>query len=155
MQSRSQLQLDAQLQSAVLGALDADGSCAPTDIGVAVSDGVVSLTGEVDSLLKRTRAGRAAEGVAGVRSVANDITVRLSQDHRRTDLDIAHDALSALEADVEVPDKTIKPRVQDAWIWLVGEAENERQRRAAESAVESIAGVKGVTSVVRLKRSHV
>ena len=123
MRSSSQLQVDAQLQSAVLGALGADGSFAPTDIGVGVRDGVVSLTGEVDSLLKRTRAGRAAEGVAGVRSVANDITVRLSLDHRRTDLDIAHDALRALEADVEVPDKTIKPRVQDAWIWLVGEAE--------------------------------
>ena len=154
MRSSSQLQGDAQLQSAVLGALGKVGSLAPTDIGVGVRDGVVSLTGEVDSLLKRTRAGRAAEGVAGVRSVANDITVRLSQDHRRTDLDIAHDALSALEADVEVPDKTIKPRVQDAWIWLVGEAEDERQRRAAEHAVEGIAGAKGVTNVVRLKRSH-
>jgi osmotically-inducible protein OsmY len=154
MRSGTQLQADAQLQSAVLAALGADGDVASTDIGVGVRDGVVSLTGEVDSLLKRTRARRAAEGVPGVRSVANDITVRLSQDHRRTDLDIADDALSALEADVEVPDKKIKPRVQDGWIWLVGEAEDERQRRAAERAVEGIAGAKGVTNVVRLKPSR-
>jgi osmotically-inducible protein OsmY len=88
----------------------------------------------------------------GVRSVANDITVRLTQDQRRTDTDIASDAVNALVADDRVPDKTIKPRVQDAWIWLVGEADDDDERRAAAAAVEGIAGVKGVTNVVRLKQ---
>jgi osmotically-inducible protein OsmY len=147
---------DSRLQSAVLDALAGDGSgegsVLPAEIGVGVRDGVVSLTGEVDSLMKRTRAERAAEDVPGVRSVANDITVRLSQDERRTDTDIASDALIALVADDRVPDKTIKPRVQDGWIWLVGEADDECQRRAATDAVEGIAGVKGVTNVVRLKQ---
>jgi len=147
-----QLEIDSRLQSAVLAALADGGSLAPAEIGVGVRDGVVSLTGEVDSLMKRTRAERAVEGVQGVRSVANDITVRLSRDQRRTDSDIALDAVNALVADDRVPDKTIKPRVQDGWIWLVGEADDERQRRAAGQAVENIAGVKGVTNVVRLKR---
>ena len=147
-----QLNLDSRLQSAVLDALALDGCVASADIGVGVREGVVSLTGEVDSLVKRTRAARAVEGVPGVRSVANDIAVRLRQDQRRTDSDIAHEAVSALVADDEVPDRTIKPRVQDGWIWLVGEADGEGQRRAAMRAVENIAGVKGVTNVVRLKQ---
>jgi osmotically-inducible protein OsmY len=147
-----QLEMDSRLQSAVLDVLAADGCLASAEMGVAVRDGVVSLTGEVDSLVKRTRAARAVEGVPGVRSLANDVTVRLTQDQRRTDNDIARDAISALVADDEVPDKTIKPRVQDGWIWLVGEADDERQRLAAGRAIEEIAGVKGVTNVVRLKR---
>jgi osmotically-inducible protein OsmY len=147
-----QLDIDARLQAAVLDAIAADGCGGSAEIGVGAREGVVSLTGEVDSLVKRTRAARAAEGVRGVRSVANDITVRLNQDQRRTDADIACDAVNALVADDEVPEKTIKPRVQDGWIWLVGEADDERQTRAAARAVEAIAGVRGVTSVVRLKR---
>jgi len=119
---------------------------------VGVRDGVVTLMGEVDSLMKRTRAERTVEGVRGVRSVANDIAVRLAGDQRRTDTDIARDAVDALAADDRVPEKTLKPRVQDGWIWLVGEADDETQRCAAERAVEDIAGVKGVTNVVRLKQ---
>lgn len=149
------LEMDSRLQSAVLDAIAADGCVAAAEIGVGVRDGVVSLTGEVDSLVKRTRSERAAEGVPGVRSVANDITVRLSPGERRTDGDIALDALNALVADEEVPDKTIKPRVQDGWIWLVGEADDEGQRSAAVRAVETIPGVKGVTNVVRMKQRRV
>lgn len=151
MRSDPQLELDSRLQSAVLAALGADANLSSAEIGVGVREGVVSLSGEVDSLIKRTRAGRAAEAVSGVRAVANDITVRLSFDQRRTDLDIARDALSALEADDEVPDKTIKPYVEQGWIWLVGEADNDSQRHAAERAVQAIAGIRGVRNVVRLK----
>jgi osmotically-inducible protein OsmY len=152
MRNDPQLEIDSRLQSAVLDALAGEGSLLPAEIGVGVRDGVVSLTGEVDSLMKRTRAERTVENMPGVRTVANDITVRLNQDQRRTDTDIARDAVNALVADGDVPDKTIKPRVQDGWIWLVGEADDERQRRAAGRAVEEISGVKGVTNVVRLKR---
>ena len=67
------------------------------------------------------------------------------------DVDIAHAAVGALLWDTEVPDKTIKVRVQNGWVWLVGEADWHFQRRAAERAVENIAGVKGVTNIVRLK----
>lgn len=151
MRSDPQFESDSRLQSAVLAALGADHTLTSAEIGVGVREGVVSLTGDVDSLMKRTRATRAVEAVPGVRAVANDITVRLTNDQRRTDQDIARDALSALEADVDVPDKTIKPYVQQAWIWLVGEAENECQRRAAERAVQEIAGIRGVRNVVRLK----
>jgi osmotically-inducible protein OsmY len=147
-----QLEIDSRLQSAVLDALAREGSLLPAEIGVGVREGVVSLMGEVDSLIKRTRAERTVENLPGVRSVANDITVRLTQDQRRTDTDIASDAVNALVADDRVPDKTIKPRVQDAWIWLVGEADDDDERRAAAAAVEGIAGVKGVTNVVRLKQ---
>jgi len=152
MRRDTRLEIDSRLQSAVLDALAGEGSVLPAEIGVGVRDGVVSLMGEVDSLMKRTRVERTVESIPGVRSVANDITVRLAGDQRRSDTDIARDAVNALVADDRVPEKTIKPRVQDGWIWLVGEADDESQRRAASRAVEDIAGVKGVTNVVRLKQ---
>jgi osmotically-inducible protein OsmY len=142
---------DLQLQTDVLDAIRRDPALTASDIGVAARAAVVSLNGEVDSLAKRTAAGRAAEAVPGVQSIANDITVRLPQDQHRTDSDIAHDAVNALIWDTDVPDKTIKARVHDRWIWLVGEADDERQRRAAERAVENIGGLKGVTNAVRIK----
>lgn len=141
---------DAQLQADVIDAIGrTDGRLAAT-IAVAVRAGVVTLSGEVDSLTKRTAAARAAMTVRGVVSLANDILVRLPEDQRRTDVDIAQDAVDALISDTDVPDKTIKVRVQDRWIWLVGEAETEHQRRAAEHAVENIPGVKGISNVVRV-----
>lgn len=144
------MKADAQLQTDVIEAIGRADPALATAIGVAVRAGVVTLTGEVNALSTRTSVGRAASTVRGVVSVANDIVVRLPDDQRRTDVDIAEDAVDALIRDTDVPDKTIKVRVQDRWIWLVGEAETEHQRRAAERAVENIPGVKGISNIVRL-----
>lgn len=144
------MKTDSQIQNEVIDAISRTDADLATAIAVAVRAGVVSLDGEVPSLAKRTSAVNAASTIHGVVSVANDIVVRLPEDQRRTDVDIAEDAVNALIRDTDVPDKTIKVRVQDRWIWLVGEAETEHQRRAAERAVENIAGVKGISNVVRL-----
>ncbi|MGH7618440.1 MAG: BON domain-containing protein [Gemmatimonadaceae bacterium] len=146
------MKTDFELQTALTDALRRDERLVASDIGVAVRNGAATLTGEVDSLAKRLAATRAAEGVDGIGAFANDIVVRLPQDHWRTDTDIAHDAVNALIWDTEVPDKTIKVRVQDRRIWLVGDAESYAQRQAAEDAVVQIVGVKGVTNLVRVRR---
>jgi osmotically-inducible protein OsmY len=142
---------DSLLQAEVLEELRADVRVTAHDIAVSVRDGVVSLGGEVDSLSKKVAAVRAAERVHGARALVDAIRVHLPVDQRRSDIDIAHAAVNALIWDTEVPDKTIKLRVQDGWIWLVGEAEWQFQRVAAQRAVENIAGVKGIRNVVRLK----
>jgi osmotically-inducible protein OsmY len=142
---------DQQVQADVLAQLAADPRITASDICVSVRDGVITLAGQVDTLCARIAAGRIAEAAAGVRAVANDIAVRLSFDHARTDVDIAHDAVDALMWDTEVPDKTIKARVQDGWIWLVGRAQSARQREAAVLAVSDIPGVKGIRDLIRLE----
>jgi osmotically-inducible protein OsmY len=149
------MKTDSQLQAAVMEELRSDASIVPSDLAVAVQDGVVTLSGEVDSLAKESAAIHAVQRVAGVRAVASDIRVRLPNDHKRTDADLAHDAVNALMWDTEVPDKTIKARVQDGWIWLVGEADWQYQRLAAQRAVENIAGLRGVTNVVRIKKHEI
>ena len=118
-----------------------------------VRGGIVTLSGEVDSLAKRVMIGRAVEGMHGLRSMVNDIRVRLPEVLRRSDADLACDVMNALMAEPAIPDNTINARVQDGWVWLVGEADGNHQLRAAELAVETIAGIKGLTNVVHAKRS--
>lgn len=95
----------------------------PNEIGVAVKDGVVTLTGWVDSYTKRWAAAEAAHRVRGVLAVANDIEVRLSSAAERTDADIASAAVRALEWDAFVPVDKLDITVSKGWVTLRGEVE--------------------------------
>src|SRR5438270_8635576 len=93
------IRTDEELQKEVLAELKWDAQLQPNEIGVSVKDGVVTLTGYVDSYLKKWAAEDAAHRVRGVKAVANDIEVRLSPSSERTDTDIAAAAVRALEWD--------------------------------------------------------
>ena len=93
---------------------------APNEIGVAVKDGVVTLTGWVDAYQKKSAAEEAAHRVRGVRAVANDIEVRLPSTAERTDADIAA-AVRALEWDAFVPVDKLDITVSKGWVTLRGE----------------------------------
>src|ERR1700730_17609346 len=90
---------DAQIQQDVLAELRWEPRVLPNEIGVAVKDGVVTLTGRVDSYTKRWAAGDYAHRARGVKAVGTEIEVRLSQADQRTDADIAAAAVRALEWD--------------------------------------------------------
>src|SRR5947209_18093314 len=94
---------DEQIQVDVLEELKWDSRVKPNEIGVAVKDGIVTLTGAVDSYLKKMAAEAAAHRVPGVKAVANDIEVRLLPFAERTDADIAAAVLNALKWDAFVP----------------------------------------------------
>jgi osmotically-inducible protein OsmY len=142
---------DSQLQADVLEELRNDQRIVSSELGVAARDGVVTVFGEVDNLVKRSAALEDAARVGGVRALANQIHVRLPLAQLRSDADIAHDAVHALMWDTEVPDKSVHVRVQDRWLWLFGEAESQHQRAAAERAIENVRGVKGITNCIRLR----
>ena len=88
---------DEQIQTDVLDELKWEPRVCPNEIGVAVKDGVVMLTGWVDSYTKRWAAEDAAHRVHGVKALANEIEVRLPSSAERTDADIAEAAINALE----------------------------------------------------------
>src|SRR5262249_55740371 len=106
----------------------------PHEGGVSVTDGIVTLTGWVDSFTKKWVAERVAHRVRGVKAVANDIEVRLPGSAERTDADIAAAATRALEWDAQVPTDKVKVTVSKGWVTLEGEGEWEDQRRGAERA---------------------
>ena len=142
---------DEQLRKDVLDELHWDPSVGRAEIGVVSRDAVVTLTGQVDSFAKRWAAMKAAERVKGVVAVADELTVHLPTDLRRTDMDIAHMVAEALRWDIQVPDERIKARVDEGWVSLDGEVDWEYQRNAALRAVRNLTGLRGITNNITLK----
>jgi osmotically-inducible protein OsmY len=142
---------DTQIQTDVLAELKWEPRVTPNEIGVVVKDGVVTLTGWVDSYTKRWAAEDAAHRVRGVKAVANDIEVRLSKSDERTDSDIAAAAVRALEWDAFISVDKLEVTVSKGWVTLKGEVEWQYQKQDAERVVRRLTGVKGVTSLITVK----
>lgn len=142
---------DVEIQRDVLAELKWDARVQPNEIGVAVKDGVVTLTGRVDSYTKRWAAEEAAHRVRGVKAVANDIEVRLPISAERTDAGIAAAAVRALEWDAFVPVDKLDVTVSKGWVTLKGEVEWQYQKLDAERVVGRLSGVKGVTNLIAVR----
>jgi len=145
------MKTDRDLQHDVIAALDWAPSLEGEEIGVAVKDGVVTLSGTVSNYVRKFEAERAAEKVHGVKAVAVDLIVKLPESWVRTDTEIAHAALDALKWDVRVPDDKITLHVEDGRIILQGEVEWQYQRDAAGRAVRHLTGVKGISNFLSVK----
>jgi len=142
---------DELIHRDVLAELKWEPRVRPNEIGVAVKDAVVTLTGWVDSYTKKWAAEEAAHRVRGVKAVANDIEVRLPGDAERTDADIAAAAVRALEWNAVVPSDQIDITVSKGWVTLKGEVEWQFQRDEAERVVRNLMGVKAVTNLIAVK----
>ncbi|HYR95662.1 MAG TPA: BON domain-containing protein [Candidatus Binatus sp.] len=142
---------DEEIQRDVLAELKWDARVQPNEIGVAVRDGIVTLTGWVDSYLKKWAAEEGAHRVRGVKAVANEIEVRLPTSAERTDADIAAAAVRALEWDAFVPVEKVDITVSKGWVTLKGEVEWQYQKLDAERVVRRITGVRGVTNLITVK----
>jgi osmotically-inducible protein OsmY len=139
---------DAQLHRRVLEELKWDTRVDETDVGVEVDDGVITLTGFVDSYAKRVAAEEAAHRVPGVLDVANDVQVHIPGSIGKTDTEIAQAVRRALEDDVFVPAEQIETTVSNGWVTLTGEVDYYRQREEAERAIFRLRGVRGITNML-------
>ena len=121
------------------------------EIGVIAKDGVVTLTGIVDSYAKKIEAETAAKSVVGVKAVVEKIEVKFSNTFKKSDTDIANDALKGFRSTWDVPDDKIKITVENGWATLEGEVPWNFQRVAARNIVNNLIGVKGVTNNIKIK----
>lgn len=145
------MKTDAQLMADVQAELAWDPAITPATVGVTVKDGLVSLTGHLDTFAQKHAAERAVRRVAGVRGVAVELDVRLAAEHRRSDTEIAQAAAAALRWNSLVPDDHVKAEVDDAWVTLTGEVDWPYQFSSAEQCIRPLTGVRGVTNLVTLK----
>ena len=122
----------------------------PDAIGVAVTDGAVTLTGSVRTYAEKLAATRTAERVYGVKAVANELKVKLAG-VPRDDSDIARAIAHVLENNVQVPEGKVHARVENGWVTLEGEVDYEFQRREVERMVRNVRGVIGVTNSIVVK----
>ncbi len=145
MKTNTQLQVDVMEELQYEPIVDAAG------IGISAKDGIVTLTGTVNSLAEKWAVSHAAERIGGVKAVVNQIKVEVSEVHLRNDEDIARAVVNVLNWDLMVPDEKIKVDVHEGWIILEGTVDHKHQRKAAENAIRNITGVKGVTNLINLK----
>lgn len=145
------MKTDVQIQKDVMDELRWTPLLKSSEIGVAVKDGVVTLSGIVDTYSKKMEAEKAAANVSGVKTVALDIQVGVSPYFKRTDAEIAEAVLRALNLHTSIPEDKIKVKVEDGIVTLEGEVEWEYQRVAAKNVLQNFAGVTNVWNFIKLK----
>jgi osmotically-inducible protein OsmY len=142
---------DRTLRQYIIDELDFDPSFNSANIGVAVENGVATLTGHVSSYAEKLAAERAARRVKGVRALAEEIEVRYSSEKKTSDDQIAERALKVMAWDARVPKDAVTVRVERGWVTLEGSAGWRYQKSACESAVRKLTGVVGVTNLIRVR----
>jgi osmotically-inducible protein OsmY len=147
--AKAPVRSDDEIRNSVLMELKWDPKVTSDDIGVAVKDGVVTLTGFVPSYWEKDAAEKAARRVYGVKAVANDLEVKLLSS--RTDPEIARDIVNELESHISIPANNIKATVRNGWVTLEGNVDWQYQKLLAESAVKKIRGVIGVANNIEVK----
>jgi osmotically-inducible protein OsmY len=141
---------DIQLKQDIETELGWDPKINSAQIGVSVDQGAVTLLGEVDNYPQKWAAEDATKRVAGVRTVAQDLTVRILSDHKRTDSEIAAAIEHALRWDVLTP-SAVTAKVQNGSVTLEGQVKWNFERNAAEKAVRYLTGVVSVYNNITLK----
>ena len=123
-----------------------------SEIGVSVKNGIVTLSGQLDTYLQKMEVEKEARKVAGVKAIAEDLHVGVSPLNKRTDTEIAEAAVNALKWHTSIPDEKIKIKVDDGIITLEGEAQWAFQREAAGNALANLAGVRSIINDIKVKQ---
>jgi osmotically-inducible protein OsmY len=144
------MKTNIELQQDVLDELKWNPMLNAAEIGVIVKDGVVTLTGKVDSYTKKIAAEKTTKNVAGVKAVAIDIEVKLGYD-KPDDADIAKAAVNALKWHSSIPEDKVKIEVDNGWVTLEGQVNWPFQKDSAENCIENLTGVRGISNLITIK----
>ncbi|WP_340155093.1 BON domain-containing protein [uncultured Winogradskyella sp.] len=145
------MRTDSSIKQDVLDELEWQPSIDETQIGVVVKDGVVTLSGTVDSYVKKREAENAVKSVVGVKAVAEDIEVHYGNGYKKSDTEIASAAVNALKWNISVPENKVDVKVENGWVYLTGEVKWDFEKNAAKKSVENLQGVKYVVNNISLK----
>jgi osmotically-inducible protein OsmY len=150
------MKTNEQLQKDVQDAIKWEPLLNAAEIGVTARDGVITLTGTVNSYAKKSEAENAAKSVAGVKAVVEKIEIKFDSEWAKvTDNEIATEVLNAIKWNWKIPNNKIKVKVEKGWVTLEGEVNWNFQKEAARSAVTNLIGVAGVLNNIILRpESH-
>jgi osmotically-inducible protein OsmY len=140
-----------ELQRDVQNAIKWEPLLKAAEIGVTAKDGVVTLSGTVDSFFKKEEAEEAAKSVFGVKAVVEKIQVHFGNSIQKNDNDIATEIINAYRLNWEVPTDLVKVRVENGWVTLEGELEWNYQKDAAKRVVRYLDGVIGVSNNITIQ----
>ncbi len=113
-------------------------------IDVSTDDGIVTLSGSVDTYTARLDAAEAAASVKGVRAVINEIVVKPII---RTDAQIRGDVISALAFDPLTEAFQIDVSVENGVVTLEGTVDSYAEKIVAEQVAQNVKGVIDVRNI--------
>ncbi len=142
---------NSELQEDVQNALQWEPFLHAAEIGVSVKDGVVTLSGTVDSYSKKISAERATKNVVGVKAIAEDISIQYAGSEQKNDTEIATEIVNSWKTNWEIPTEKINVKVEDGWVKLDGTVGWNYQKVASERSINHLAGVKGVTNLISIR----
>jgi osmotically-inducible protein OsmY len=144
------MKTDLEIQRDVIEELQLESYIKSSDIGVSVKDGVVTLTGFVDSFSKKRLAESIVFRVEGVKAVAEDIIVRFDTDEKVTDPEIAQLVVKAIQFQNNLPEEHVKVKVENGWVTITGDVDWNFEKTNVNMAIKNIPGVKGLTNSVNV-----
>ena len=145
------MKTDIQIQKDVMEQLKWEPFLNASEIGVAVKNGIVTLSGQVDSYSKKLTAENATKKISGVKAIAEEIQIGVSPAYKKSDTEIAEAILNALRWHTAVQEEKIKVKVENGNVRLEGEVEWEYQRNNAKVAIENLTGVRSVINAIIVK----
>ncbi len=143
---------DSTLRQDIIDELDFEPSIDAAEIGVAVENGIVTLTGHVPTYSQKVTVEEVARRVKGVKGIAQEVEVRPVGSNLTADDEIAKRAVNSLSWNTLIPSGAVQVKVQKGWVTLTGKAEWHYQRNAAANAVRDLAGVVGVTNQIEIRQ---
>ena len=145
------MKTDLEIQQDVINELRWQPFLKSANIGIAVKDGVVTLSGTVDNYAQKIEAEKAAKKVSGVKAIAEDIQIGVSPSYKKTDAEIVESIMGALKWHAAVPEENIKVKVENGNVTMEGQVEWEYQRNSAKKAVNNLLGVRNVINLINVK----
>lgn len=142
-----------ELQKNVVDAINWEPLLQSAEIGVKADNGVITLTGAVNTYIKKSEAEQAAKNVAGVRSVIEKIEVVFNVHDTKTDAEITAAIANLFKWHWDIPGDKITVTVENGWVFLTGELEWNYQKEAAKMAVSNMIGIKGITNNISITTS--
>lgn len=149
------MKTDEQIQAKIQKALHFQPALNPSQIGVTVTDGIVTLSGIVDSFAKKIEAENVCKSIAGVKAIVLNVEIHFSDSLEVSDFQIAEAVLMALKSNSYIPYPKVRVRVGEHILRLDGELEFNYQREAVINAVKNIKGIKEIVNHIKIKSESV
>jgi len=144
-----------ELQKDVQDAIKWEPLLNAAEIGVTARDGVITLTGTVDSYAKKLEAEDAAKSIEGVKAVIVKLEIKFNSEwEKKDDSQIADEIIKAAQWNSEIPKDKVKAKVENGWVTLEGQVDWNYQREAVEDLVKNYSGIVGITNNITIKNSE-
>ncbi|MPS72278.1 MAG: BON domain-containing protein [Chryseobacterium sp.] len=138
------MKTNTELQRDVQDAINWEPQLKNINIGITAKDGIVCLTGTVDSYAKKLQIEQVVKKVFGVNIFVENIDVKLQKHETKNDIEIAREIMAAFEANPVIPQEQLEVKVENGWVTLTGELSWDYLRDITENTIQHLPWIKGI-----------